>query len=104
MNKVLSTSLLAFLLTTTAVVDAQTNNSMSFSGSNYVDAGSNSALDATNIKTLECWVKFNNFTGTQEILSRSALGSGIELLIYNNNLAFFCMQSTSTISSFVTYP
>ena len=94
---------LVLLALETTTASAQINNAISLNGTNYVEVPTNSDLDATKIKTLECWVKFNNFSGTQEILSRSALSSGIELLVYNNSLAFFCMQSTSNVS-FVSYP
>ena len=100
--KTLTISLFVLLaLGTTKHTNAQTSNAINLTGTNYVDAGS--TLNATNIKTLECWVKFNNFTGTQEILSRSTNAAGIELLVYNNTLAFFCMQSGSNTSN-VSYP
>ncbi len=85
----------------TTHTNAQTNNAINLTGTNYVDAGS--TISATSIKTMECWVKFNNFTATQEIISRSTNSVGIELLVYNNTLAFFCMQSPSNVSN-VTYP
>lgn len=67
-------------------------------GNDYVDLGN---IPATSIKTMECWVKFNDFTGSQEIMNRSITGNGIELLLYNNKLAFFCMDGTN--NSNVTY-
>jgi len=80
------------------------NSSLSFNGTNnYVDCGSNSLLNATSILTMECWVKFNNFTGTQEILSRSVNSSGIELVIVSNTLSFYCMKNGANTSS-ISYP
>ncbi len=66
----------------------------------YIDAGS--TILAQNIKTLECWVKFNNLTTTQEIVSKSKTGYGIELLLYNNTLSFYCMNNTN--ASYISYP
>jgi hypothetical protein len=79
-------------------VNAQ-NSSVVLNGtSQYIDAGNNALLDAPAIRTMEAWVKFNSFAGIQEILSRSTNSSGIELLIYNNELNFFCMQSPANVS------
>jgi hypothetical protein len=86
---------------TTAVMPAP-GHALNFaggaSGNDYVDLGN---IPATSVKTMECWVKFNDFTGSQEIMNRSITGYGIELLLYNNNLAFFCMDGTNNSS--VTY-
>lgn len=68
-------------------------------GNDYVDLGT--AITASSIKTMECWVKFNSISGSQELISRSTIGQGIELLVYNNNLAFYCMNGSNT--SFVTF-
>ncbi|OJV51535.1 MAG: hypothetical protein BGO31_06180 [Bacteroidetes bacterium 43-16] len=62
------------------------------SGNDYVDLGN---IPATSVKTMECWVKFNDMNGSQELMNRSITGYGIELLVYNNNLAFFCMDGTN---------
>ncbi|RQO31094.1 hypothetical protein DBR32_10335 [Taibaiella sp. KBW10] len=67
-------------------------------GDDYVDLGN---IPATSVKSMECWVKFNDLTGSQEIMNRSITGYGIELLVFNNNLAFFCMDGTNNSS--VTY-
>ncbi|RYD95888.1 MAG: T9SS type A sorting domain-containing protein [Sphingobacteriales bacterium] len=64
-------------------------------GDDYVDLGD---IPATSVKTMECWVKFNDMNGSQELMNRSITGSGIELLVYNNNLAFFCMDGTNNSS------
>ena len=83
------------------------NYGLTLSGTNnYVNCGSNALLASTNIRTMECWVKFTDFTGNQEILSRSTIGSGIELLLYNNNLSFYCMNNLTVpaATSFISYP
>lgn len=64
-------------------------------GDDYVDLGD---IPATSVKTMECWVKFNDVIGSQELMNRSMLNNGIELLVYNNNLAFFCMDGTNNSS------
>jgi len=53
------------------------NNAMNIPFGSWVDCGSNSALNANNIKTLECWIKFGNLTNDQEIMSRSIGGQGV---------------------------
>ncbi|HEY4111578.1 LamG-like jellyroll fold domain-containing protein [Puia sp.] len=70
--------------------------------SSYVDCGNNSLLNASNIRTMECWVKLNSLATDQEILSRSISGVGIELLVYGGNLAFYCMNGTNF--AFISYP
>lgn len=52
---------------------------------------------------MECWVKFNSLTGSQEILSKSIVGQGIELLIYGGNLAAYFMRDASNYS-YIAYP
>lgn len=87
--------LLLSLSLSTGFLHAQ-NNALSFDGVNdYVDCGNNAALAATNIRTMECWVKFNSFSGDQEILSKSKGGEGIEVLVSGNNLAAFCMNGST---------
>ncbi|PZF74920.1 LamG-like jellyroll fold domain-containing protein [Taibaiella soli] len=82
---------------------AQPGNALSFDGTNdYVDLGSNASFNATNIKTMEAWVKFNSFATDQEILSHSITGNGIELLVYSNKLAFFCMNGSTGAGSNVS--
>lgn len=89
-------------ITVTATIPAPPATALHFDGVNdYIDLGS--SVTAQSIKTLECWVKFNSLTGTQEIVNKSRNSNGIELLIYNNNLAFFCMN-TSTNVSHIDYP
>ncbi|WP_431214006.1 LamG-like jellyroll fold domain-containing protein [Puia sp. P3] len=68
-----------------------------------MDCGNNSALNANNIKTLECWIKFGNLTNDQEIMSRSIAGQGIEFLVYANNLAMYVMKDGSNYA-FTSYP
>lgn len=76
----------------TATIPAQPNNALALDGVNdYIDLGT--GIPVNNIRTLECWVKFNNFTDNQEIINKSSVGRGIELLVYNNRLAFFCMNN-----------
>ena len=81
------------------------NYFLSLSGNyNYVNCGSDAALDANKIKTMESWINFASFSGSQEIMSRSTGGSGIELLLYAGNLSFFCMNSALGATSHVDYP
>ncbi|MFT3823626.1 MAG: T9SS type A sorting domain-containing protein [Chitinophagaceae bacterium] len=97
----LSISVLTTLLFSTST---QAQRGITFNGTTqYIDCTNSSALAATAIRTMECWVKFNNFTNAQEILSRSITGSGIELLVYNNALAFYCMNSSTSASSNIQY-
>ncbi|MBS1605310.1 MAG: T9SS type A sorting domain-containing protein [Bacteroidetes bacterium] len=79
------------------------NNAMNIPSGSWVDCGSNSALYATNIKTMECWIKFGNLSNDQEIMSRSIAGVGIEMLIYGGNLAMYCMKD-GTNYAFTSYP
>lgn len=83
-------------------------NGLAFDGVNdYVDCGTPAAFAATNIKTMEAWVKFNSLTADQEIISKSVAGSGAEMLVYNGggsyNLAFYLMNNASN-ASYITYP
>ncbi len=94
--------LLCLLLSAGLLSNAQSNYALSFNGTNYVDCGKSSVFDANSIRTMECWVKFNNLTGNQEILSKSITGQGIELLIYNNTLSVYFMSS-GTDGSFISY-
>lgn len=96
------TKLLGIFMFLSVILNAQ-SNALSFDGINdYVDAGSASALNASNIKTLECWVKFNTLSGSQEILSNSVISNGIELLIFGNGLSFYVMNGSNT--SYINYP
>ena len=79
------------------------NNAMNIPSGSWVDCGNNSALNANNIKTFECWIKFGNLVNDQEIMSRSIAGVGIELLVYANNLAMYCMKDGSNYA-FTSYP
>lgn len=89
-------------ITVTATIPDAPNNAMAFNGNGgYIDLGS--AITANSIRTLECWVKFNSLTGNQEILNKSSTANGIELLLYNNRLAFFCMRTNANVSH-VDYP
>lgn len=67
----------------------------------YVDFGG--GFTAGNIRTMECWVKFNDLAGTQEIISKSIVNQGIEMLLFNNTLSVYCMFNASNVS-FVSYP
>lgn len=96
-------TLLLLLLATGMSVGAQSNYALSFNGTNYVDCGNSGSFNANTIRTMECWVKFNNLSGDQEILSKSIVGQGIELLIYSGNLAAYFMRD-GTNYSFIAYP
>ncbi|RYZ29550.1 MAG: hypothetical protein EOP49_40500, partial [Sphingobacteriales bacterium] len=89
------------VIAVTANVPAAPDNALMFDGTNdYLDAGT--AIQAGDIRTLECWARFNSLTGDQEILSKSRSGYGIELLLYNNTLSFYTMNGSN--ASFVNYP
>lgn len=89
-------------ITVTTTIPAPPATALKFDGVNdYIDCGS--SISAPAIKTLECWVKFGSFTGAQEIISKSRTDYGIELLVYSNSLAFFCMNSVSNVSH-IDYP
>jgi hypothetical protein len=94
--------LLPWLLAAASLANAQSNYALSFNGTNYVDCGKDPVFDANSIRTMECWVKFNNLAGSQEILSKSVTGQGIELLIYNNALSAYFMSSGADVS-FISY-
>ena len=95
--------LLSFLIASSLSANAQTNYALSFNGTNYVDCGNSSSLNANSIRTMECWVKFNDLTGSQEILSKSITSQGIELLIFGGNLSAYFMRD-GTNYSFIAYP
>lgn len=96
--------LLSFLLATGIAAGAQTNYALSFNGTNnYVDGGNSSSFNPNNIKTMECWVKLNSLTGSQEILAKSVSGQGIELLLFNNALSAYFMYDGSNVS-YIAYP
>jgi hypothetical protein len=79
------------------------NTAVVFDGPNdYVDLGNNALLNANTIRTMECWVKFSSLAGSQEILSKSMAGQGIELLLFGGNLAAYYMNGSAT--SYITYP
>lgn len=86
----------------TATIPAPPATALKFDGAaSYIDCGT--SVTAQSIKTMECWVKFNSLTGEQEIISKSKNSNGIELLLYNNNLAFFCMNTSANVSH-IDYP
>jgi hypothetical protein len=95
-------SLAVLFVLSAADLHAQ-NNAMNIPSGSWVDCGNNSALNANNIRTLECWIKFGNLSNDQEIMSRSIAGTGIELLIYTGNLAMYCMKDGSNYA-FTSYP
>lgn len=100
-NTCIDTSAATTVTVTPALTDP--GNALNFDGvDDYVDMGSSASLAPTAIKTMECWVRFNDLTDDQEIMSRSITGSGIEMLIYNNTLGFFCMNGTN--GSNIGYP
>lgn len=95
--------LLSLFIASYFSANAQTNYALSFNGTTtYVDCGNSSSFNANTIRTMECWVKFNNLTGSQEILSKSISGQGIELLIFGGNLAAYFMRDGSNYS-FIAY-
>ena len=89
-------------ITVTTTIPAPPSTALKLDGiDDYIDCGS--TVSAPNIKTLECWVKFSSLSGVQEIVSKSRSSNGIELLIYSNSLAFFCMNTVSNVSH-IDYP
>jgi hypothetical protein len=94
---VLSLALFSF-----SKINAQ-NRALEFNGTTMVDAGNSSLFDATTIRTMEAWVRFEDLNGAREILSKSMNSSGIELLLINNTLAFYCMYNASN-AALITYP
>ena len=90
------------LLVSLSALQAQ-NRAASLDGiDDYFDCGTSASLSPTNIKTMECWVKFNNLSGDQEILSRSIGGQGLELLLIGGNLRVYAMSGANY--SFLSYP
>jgi len=89
-------------ITVTTTIPAPPSTALKLDGvDDYIDCGS--TVSAPGIKTLECWVKFASLSGVQEIVSKSRNSNGIELLVYSNNLAFFCMNTASNVSH-IDYP
>lgn len=102
MKKNVLSLFMALFLTGFMTAHAQ-SYSVVFDGvDDYIDFGNSTLFNANTIRTMECWVKFNNFTGSQELMSKSISGQGIELLIYNNGLAAYFMNGSSY--SFISYP
>lgn len=67
-------------------------NALTFDGSgDFVQIGNANTFDARNMKTIEAWVKFNDLVNEQEIISKSTSSNGLELIIYNRQLAVFAM-------------
>lgn len=94
--------LLSVFVASSFFSNAQTNNALSFNGtSNYVSLGTTADFNPNDIKTMECWVKFNSLTGDQEILSKSIVSQGIELLTFGGNLAAYFMGNGA--GSWITY-
>jgi concanavalin A-like lectin/glucanase superfamily protein len=92
---------LLFCLGLITTANAQ-NTAVVFDGPNdYVDLGNNALLNANTIRTMECWVMFTSLSGSQEILSKSMGGQGIELLLFGGNLAAYYMNGAAT--SYITY-
>lgn len=84
-------------------VQAQ-NSSLVFDGiDDFVECGNDPVVSATNIKTMECWAKFANIPFQCELISKSVINSGIELLVYNGNLSFYCMYDGGHFS-YIDYP
>lgn len=69
-----------------------TNNAISFNGLNeWVDTNIN--INASDMKTISFFAKFNDLTSAQEIVSKSEMGNGVEVILYNSNLGFYVMGS-----------
>ncbi|TDH27310.1 hypothetical protein EXU57_06890 [Segetibacter sp. 3557_3] len=91
------------VITVTATNMPAPGNAINFDGVNdFINCGNSAVVAPANMKTMECWVRFNGF-GDQEIISRSIISYGVELLIYGGNLSFFCMRDGSN-TSYISYP
>jgi|GEM_PF-4778886 len=67
-------------------------NALTFKGGgDFVQIGTATTFDARNMKTIEAWIKFNDLVNEQEIISKSTSSNGLELIIYNRQLAVFAM-------------
>ncbi len=69
-------------------------NALTFKGSgDFVQIGTANTFDARTMKTIEAWIKFSDLNAVQEIISKSTGSNGLELIIYNGQLAVFAMGS-----------
>jgi hypothetical protein len=76
------------------------NNAYSFDGFNdYIDMGNQ--VSTSDMKTIAVWVKFNDLTKIQEIVSKSTSTKGVEILLYNG-LSFYAMGSHDSLTQFST--
>lgn len=55
----------------------------------YIDCGNFET--SANIKSISCWFKTSDYQMDQEIVSKSYLNNGVELLIYGEELSYFVM-------------
>ena len=76
--------------------------SVLFNGSNsYVNCGT--FVTAVNIQTISVWVKFNDLVNAQEIVSKSAGSTGVELLLYSNALQTYVMGAGTPTQTNIGY-
>src|SRR3989338_207473 len=68
---------------------------MSFDGiNNSINIGN--ITHAKEMRTISFWAKFNNLASSQEMVSKSHAGSGVEVLIFQNKIQFFAMNSAGS--------
>ena len=76
-------------ITGTSWVDGKYGKALSFNGiTDYVNCGNDSSLDVTSSFTIMAWVRINNISSEQEIVSKQY--SAYELKIYSGRFAFEC--------------
>ncbi|MNK25922.1 hypothetical protein D3C87_442520 [compost metagenome] len=67
-------------------------NALTFKGGgDFVQIGTPTTFDARTMRTIEAWIKFDDLVNEQEIISKSTSSNGLELIIYNRQLAVFAM-------------
>jgi len=79
-------------------------NASSFDGVNdYVDTGNDQSLNITNAITIEAWIKPNNLSGSQAIISKSKFGNNLgsyELALNGNRVRLLLSQTGAYASDF----
>jgi len=97
--------LLAFMFSVPLTGSAQ-NDALSFNGTNtYVDCGNDPLFNTTtSVKAMECWARFSSLSpGYSEIVSKSSLTNGMELLVSNAGIYFYLMKDVNNYY-FIHYP
>lgn len=105
-NTLRNTAVAFFLFAGSLTTQAQTNYAISLDGvDDQIDFGNAAALNvSTNVKAMECWVRFTSFaTGFKEIISKSVVNSGMEILVNSTSLSYYLMRDVNNVR-YINYP